>query len=86
MPSNAELYGLGAGASQTRKPKEVIQDFFRERSIEDLKEILGDILFVVLTRDSLQFESGLQRDAAIHTIRQLIDLAAAAKQLANGKG
>jgi hypothetical protein len=80
-----DLYKLGAGSSSDRKPLEVFRDFFQERHIEDLKETLENILFVVLTTDSIQFETGLQRDEAIHTISQLLELAIAAESLTKKK-
>ncbi len=86
MQTNVELYKLGVGASSARKPLEVFRDFFQERHIEDLKETLENILYVVLTTDSIQFETGLQRDEAIHTIRQLLELAIAAESLTKKKG
>lgn len=81
MSGNNDLYKLGEGPVTSQPPADVIKIFFQERSIEDLMEILGDMLFVVLTCDSLQFETGIQRDNAIYTVRQLLRLAIAAKSL-----
>lgn len=64
-----------------KPPLEVIEDFFSEMNLSDVRELLGDLLYVAMTRDSTAFDNGLKRDSAIFFCQQLQQLAEAAFRL-----
>ena len=85
MENESRLADLGAGSTDASTPKEVIADFFQQWTMEDVKQMLDDMLYVVLTRDSPQFDDGIKRDNAIFFCRKMEGLVGAAWEMGGAK-
>jgi hypothetical protein len=81
MDNDSRLTYLGAGSTNASTPMEVIEDFFQQWTLEDVKQMLDEMLYVVLTRDSPQFDDGIKRDNAIFFCRKVEGLVGAALKL-----
>jgi len=82
---NSNGLSFRPGVQQQEEPLQVISNLFCEMNLNDVWKQLDNLLYVAITRDSTEFNSGIKRDAAIHFCKKMKELAEAAYVLNSKK-